>query len=173
VTSFLHWNEKTSTSPSGRHLGLYQSIVTVHIDSGSEFDASTPDSQSVNSKATMILHAIHDVATCVAERGLYLDRWIYVVNAMIYKKAGVLELDELRVIHLFEADFNLLVGLVFGRRTVHNAVDHKKLHPSQFGKKVANAWTLSSPKSCITLLQPTRILLLVSSRATQRHALPG
>jgi hypothetical protein len=54
---------------------------------------------------------------------------------MIYKKAGVLELDELRVIHLFEADFNLLVGLIFGRRTIHNAVDHHRLHPSQFGKK--------------------------------------
>jgi hypothetical protein len=54
---------------------------------------------------------------------------------MIYKKPGVLELDELRVIHLFEADFNLLVGLIFGRRTVHNAVDHKRLHPSQYGKK--------------------------------------
>jgi hypothetical protein len=33
---------------------------------------------------------------------------------MIYEKAGVLELDELRVIHLFEADFNLLIGLLFG-----------------------------------------------------------
>jgi hypothetical protein len=54
---------------------------------------------------------------------------------MIYKKAGALELDELRVIHLFEADFNLLVGLIFGRCTVHNAVDHQLLHPSQFGKK--------------------------------------
>jgi hypothetical protein len=51
------------------------------------------------------------------------------------QKAGVLELDELWVIHLFEADFNLLVGLLFGRRTVHNAVISKRLHPSQFGKK--------------------------------------
>jgi hypothetical protein len=71
----------------------------------------------------------------VAQRGLYLHRWIFVINAMIYKKANVLELDELRVIHLFEADFNLLVGLVFGRRTVHNAVNHQRLHLNQFGKK--------------------------------------
>jgi hypothetical protein len=54
---------------------------------------------------------------------------------MIYKKAGVLALDELRAIHLFEADFNLLIGLIFGCRTIHNAVDHQRLHPSQFGKK--------------------------------------
>jgi hypothetical protein len=34
VTSFLKWNENTSTSPSGRHLGLYNSLVTAHCDSG-------------------------------------------------------------------------------------------------------------------------------------------
>jgi hypothetical protein len=54
---------------------------------------------------------------------------------MIYKKAGVLELDELCVINFFEADFNLLVGIIFGRQTVHNAVDHQRLHLNQFGKK--------------------------------------
>jgi hypothetical protein len=139
VTLFLHWDEKTATSPSGRHLvGLYKSLVTAHIDSGNKFGPQTDDdadTPTVQEKATDVLHAIHAVAVSVAQRSLYLDQWIRVVNAMIYKKAGVLELDKLRVIHLFEADFNLLVTLIFGRRTVHNAVNHQKLHPSQFGKK--------------------------------------
>jgi hypothetical protein len=43
VTSLLHWDEKTSTSPSGRHLGLYKSILTAHIDSGAEFTAHSID----------------------------------------------------------------------------------------------------------------------------------
>jgi hypothetical protein len=34
IGSFLHWNEKTSTSPSWRHLGLYKSLVTAHCNSG-------------------------------------------------------------------------------------------------------------------------------------------
>jgi hypothetical protein len=89
----------------------------------------------IKEKATAILSAIYVLAAGVAKRGLYLKHWILVINVMIYKKAGVLELDKLRVIHLFEADFNLLVGLIFGRRTVHNAVNHQRLHPSQFGKK--------------------------------------
>jgi hypothetical protein len=135
IASFFHWNEQTSTSPSGRHLGLYKSLVTAHFDSGREFQDCDDDGPSIKHKATAVLHAIHQIAAGTAQRGLYLTRWIFVVNAMIYKKAGVLELDELRVIHLFEADFNLLVGLIFGRRTVHNAVDHQLLHPSQFGKK--------------------------------------
>jgi hypothetical protein len=134
ITSFLHWNEKTSTSPSGRHLGLYKSLVTAHCDSGSKF-RDTDDGLSIQEKSTAILQLIHGLATCVAERGLYLEWWIVVVNVMIYKKAGLMELDELRVIHLFEADFNLLVSTIFGHRTVHNAVNSQKLHPSQFGRK--------------------------------------
>ena len=136
IKAFLHWDEKTSTSPSGRHLGLYKSLVTAHCDSGSEFDdAATSQDISTKIQASEILHAIHSVATSVAERGMYLARWIYVLNVMFYKKAGVLELNELRVLHLFEADFNLLVGLIFGRWTVHNAVNTARIHPSQFGKK--------------------------------------
>jgi hypothetical protein len=140
----------STTSPSGRHLGLYKSLVTAHCDSGGEFDgASDKYSLSTKRKATLILQAIHRLAITVAERGLYLTRWIYVINVMIYKKIGVL-----RVIHLFEADFNLLVGLIFGRRTVHNAVDSNRIHPSQFEKKAGNAWTLLLPRSSTTRLPP-------------------
>jgi hypothetical protein len=103
VTSLLHWDEKTSTSPSGRHLGLYKSLVTAHIDSGNEFGhqpGNDDDTPTVQEHATEVLYAIYAAAVSVAQRGLYLDRWIHVVNAMIYKKPGVLELDELCVIQL-------------------------------------------------------------------------
>jgi hypothetical protein len=36
---------------------------------------------------------------------------------------GVIELDKLQVIHLFEADFNLLIRVYFGRRAMHHQVD--------------------------------------------------
>jgi hypothetical protein len=109
---------------------VYKSLLTAHCDSGSEFRDKDEDCLSIQEMSTAILQLIHGLATCVAERGLYLERWIVVVNVMAYKKAGLLELDELRVIHLFEADLNLLVGTIFGRRTVHNAVNSQKLHPS-------------------------------------------
>jgi hypothetical protein len=50
---------------------------------------------------------------------------------MIYKKPGVLELD-LRVIQLFEADFNLIVGLLFGRHAMHHSVDKHLLQTGQY-----------------------------------------
>jgi hypothetical protein len=53
---------------------------------------------------------------------------------MIYKKPGCIELDRLRVIHLFEADFNLFVGILFGRRAMHHSVSQDLLHHGQYGK---------------------------------------
>jgi hypothetical protein len=81
-----------------------------------------------------ILQLIHGLATLAATRGFYLQRWIQVINAMIYKKPGVIELDKLCVIHLFEADFNLLVGVYFGRQAMHHQVDRNLIHQGQFGK---------------------------------------
>jgi hypothetical protein len=84
--------------------------------------------------AEQILLMIHGLASTAAKYGFYLHRWINVVNIMIYKKPGCIELDRLRVIHLFEADFNLMVGILFGRRAMYHQVDHGLLNPSQFGR---------------------------------------
>jgi hypothetical protein len=94
-------------------------------------------------------------------RGQYLLRWIQVINIMIDKKIGVLELDELRVIHLFEADFNLLVGLIFGRSTVHNAVNNQQLHLSQYGKKGGECMD-----AAVSKVENGLVLYLVTSEVT-------
>ena len=85
--------------------------------------------------AMLILKVIHSLASLACLHGFYLARWIIVVNVMIYKKPGVLELDKLRVIHLFEADFNLIAGLIFGCRAMHqHSVDNHLLHTGQYGR---------------------------------------
>jgi hypothetical protein len=135
ISALLHWNEGTSTSPSGRHLGIYKSLLTAFIDSGGEFRTDLDDEGiSVRDKAEDILRVIHGLASAACTHGFYLQRWRYVVNVMIYKKAGCIELDKLRVIHLFEADFNLMVGILFGRRAMHHNVDNHLLHLGQYGR---------------------------------------
>jgi hypothetical protein len=105
ISSFLHWNEQTVTSPSGRHLCLYGALVTAYCNSSGELADLTPDIEtSTQEMAEHILVVIHGLAVTAARHGFYLHRWIQVVNVMIYKKPGCVELDKLRVIHLFEAD---------------------------------------------------------------------
>jgi hypothetical protein len=138
IPALLHWRERTSTSPSGRHLGLYKALATAYCNSSNEFsvlcDDDDPYMGTVQEQAESILRIIHGLASKAAELGFYLRRWLHVVNIMIYKKANCLELDRLRVIHLFEADFNLLVGVLFGRRAMYHQVDNQLLHPGQYGR---------------------------------------
>jgi hypothetical protein len=37
ISASLHWREKTSTSSSGHHLGLYRALITAYIDATGEF----------------------------------------------------------------------------------------------------------------------------------------
>jgi hypothetical protein len=111
-----------STSPSGRHLGHYKLLVNAYEDKN-----MTPETKEV---AREILQLIVDIMDAACNKGFSLVRWTKVVNVMIYKKPGV----KLRVIHLFEADYNLIIGTVFGRRAMYKGVDNNTLHSSQWAQ---------------------------------------
>ena len=51
---------------------------------------------------------------------------------MILKEELNTKIHRLRVIHLYEADYNLLLGVKW-RKLMHHAVDNKLLHNSQYG----------------------------------------
>jgi hypothetical protein len=130
ITDFVEaiqaWNENTTTSPSGRHLGHYKLLVTVFKD---EFAK-----QELKDKAEEILHLFVSLLNLASTKGFALDRWKTVINVMIYKKPGVYLIDRLRVIHLFEADYNFVIGLIFGRRALYSGVEQHTLHPSQWAQ---------------------------------------
>ena len=135
ISGFIHWKEKTSTSPSNRHLGVYIAIATAYIDSGGEFSETYDDNnQSIKNKAEEILIIMHGLCDAALQKGFYLHRWKSVVEIMIYKKPGNIELESLRIINLFEADFNLLIGIVFGRRAMSYQSKNKIIHKDQYGR---------------------------------------
>jgi hypothetical protein len=151
ISGLLHWNETTSTSPSGRHLGLYGALVTAYCNPSGEFSNPSPgDDSTPQEMAEKVLIMIHGLAAAVAKYGFFLHRWIKVVNVMIYKKPGCVELDKLRVIHLFEADLNLMIGILLGRRAMHHQVDNRLLNLAQLGRQVANVKTLPLQRSYTT-----------------------
>jgi hypothetical protein len=130
------WREATSTSPSGRHLGTYKTLLAVYFDKAHEFkELPEPASAlTIQAKAEKILRVIHGLASTAARKGFYLKRWLRVINVMIYKEPGNFKLEKLRVIHLFEADFNITVGILFGRRAMYHAKQHKLIHENQGGR---------------------------------------
>ena len=96
---FRLWRESTSTSPSGRHLGHYKSFVG-------------DDAFVDYLRAQMELPA---------QFGFAPTRWAQALQTMLPKDEGTPKVTRLRVIQLFEADYNFLLRIIWGRRLVWNA----------------------------------------------------
>jgi hypothetical protein len=128
---FRVWRESTSTSPSGIHLGHYKATTGV-------FDDHTPD-RSANSLAEptfsdtiMGYHAL--LLNKAVECGHIFDRWKQVDSCMLEKLPGKPYLHKLRVIHLYEADLNLLLG-IWSRRLTWNGEQANAYNPEQWGSR--------------------------------------
>jgi hypothetical protein len=96
------WKERTSTSPSGRHfLGHYKLLVKIFEDkhAAPELKAATGE----------ILQLMVDIMDLTSNKGFILKRWTKVINVMLYKEPGIYLMKKLRIIHLFEADYNFII----------------------------------------------------------------
>ena len=65
--------------------------------------------------------------------GITLERWSIVTTSMIEKDPGRPHINRLRVIHLYEADYNLMLKILWARRLTWNAHSKHALHPAQAG----------------------------------------
>ena len=108
---FGKWREATSTSPSGRHLGHYKAII----------------------QDPTLLDCLTKFLSITVQRGLSISRWKQAVNVMLEKDPGKPRINRLRIIHLFEADFNLLLKLLWGSRLVKHAAKYNLLNDGQHG----------------------------------------
>jgi hypothetical protein len=107
------WKETTSTSPSGRHLGHYKTAIL--------------DDEVVQLLVDMINFPI--------THGFAPDRWTHSVTPLIEKEEGKPYLTRLRVIHLFEADYNLFLKIIYGRRMVKNGERNHAMNDQQHGSR--------------------------------------
>ena len=107
------WKESTSTSPSGRHLGHYHTAI---LDDD-----------------VAILHT--QLLNLPIANGFAPERWTHSVTPLIEKDSGRPYLTRLRVIHLFEADYNLFLKIIYGRRMVANAEQSQALNDQQHGSR--------------------------------------
>jgi hypothetical protein len=113
ISSVKGWKEATSTSPSGRHLGHYRTAI---LDDD-------------------LVHLHPQLLNLPFQYGFAPDRWTRSVTPLIEKDDGRPYLTRLRVIHLFEADYNLFLKIIFGRRMVKNAELANALNDQQHGSR--------------------------------------
>jgi ribonuclease HI len=124
------WRETTSTSPSGMHLGHHKALLVEFPDEG---DLPLGLGQlSLNAKRLVLLQSQIDLFNYAIRHSYTYQRWHKVATFMIKKDFDSAKIHRLRVIHLYEADLNLLLGVKW-RSLIHHCVDNSLLNPGQFG----------------------------------------
>jgi hypothetical protein len=93
------------------------------------YDEEDPTANISDSILKVYYHIIMTAAKLVKS----LDRWCNVSTCMIEKVKGNPHIDKFRVIHLYEADYNLILKIVWARKTVWSAHNKGRLHEGQAG----------------------------------------
>jgi hypothetical protein len=126
------WKETTSTSPSGRHLGIYKSLFAPGPHSqNNDDDEETEKYHRLRHAQQDIAHVILEIIKYCLETGHILERWKTIVNTMIFKDTGNYKIHRLRVIHIYEADFNLLLAIKW-RQLLQYADQKNLINPGLF-----------------------------------------
>jgi hypothetical protein len=112
---YKHLHEKTSSSPSGRHVGHYKAIATF---------------EDLSEVWAAMMHIPHLA-------GFSPRRWQKVVDVMLEKSPGNSKLHRLRIIALQESDFNQSNRLAVGRLVMHHLEDTMRIPKMQHGSRPA------------------------------------
>ena len=129
IAKFKTWREGTTTSPSGLHLGHYKALVLRH-----DGDLNTDEGKAIESQRKELIRAHVAMINYALQQAYSFDRWKSVVNVMIEKEHGNSKVHRLRVIHLYEADYNFLLQAKW-RTLISNAETRHLLHPGQYGSR--------------------------------------
>ena len=107
--------ETTSTSPSGRHLGHYKSILK-RDGTGKEEHKESVDEIFGTQTALMNIAFKH---------GLSYKRWQNVKTILVEKDPGQPYLHQIRTIQIYESNLKLGIKIIWARRMMWNAVDKR------------------------------------------------
>ncbi|KAI2509153.1 hypothetical protein MHU86_5272 [Fragilaria crotonensis] len=133
------WSESTTTSPSGMHLGHYKTLIARHSYSSDVSDEELEPEfierrDELNFRQQAIRQLRLDLLNYALERGYSFQRWQKVINTILFKDSDNVRLHRTRVIHIYEADFNLFLGIKW-RAAMHQAEDLRILNEGQFGSR--------------------------------------
>ena len=89
------------------------------------------DYEAIDEKRQAIID-LHYLMLCISDNNKYVYKgWKTVVLQMIEKDPGSPKINQLCVIHLYECNLNLLIGLYFRKLSQH-LEDNKLLNPGTY-----------------------------------------
>jgi hypothetical protein len=128
INKLKTWDERTSTSPmTNVHLGHGKSYYADH-----SLEPGSPAEQKFTQFRQKIIEGHVSLLNYSLQFGYSYTRWQNIVNALLEKDIGTPRIHRLRVIHLYEWDYNLLLCVKW-RALWHHVVDNKLLNQACYG----------------------------------------
>ena len=132
VSGWNRMSESTASAPGSGHYGHYKTASLA---------ARLPVDHEDHTKVLADLYA--SMWSLPLLHGFSPKRWQSCVDAILEKIPGKPMLEKLRIIMLYEADFNYVLKLVWGKKLVQNAEKHQSLgecnHGSRAGRQTHDA----------------------------------
>ena len=153
------WRETTTTSPSGRHLGHYKALFIKPLPNTEPEEPSQP---TFGDKQIFIRQSILAIINFCIRTGHSLERWKTIVNTMIFKETGNYKINRLRVIHIYEADFNLLLAVKW-RQLIQHAEKSGTINEGLFGGRPGRE------AQSLTFLEELKYDISILTRRTLFH----
>ena len=124
------WLERTSTSPlTGVHLGHAKAYIAY---SGINPDTNPQEYDTFCKARNKIIEGHVTLLNYALQFGHSYPRWKRIVNSMLEKDPGKPRIHRLRVIHLYEWDFNLLLCVKW-RKLLHHICDNNLVNQACYG----------------------------------------
>ena len=120
------WKEKTTTSPSGNHLGHLYSLLAPDGTKDSD------DEKSTSSLADNILKLHLEMLNLAIQRGYALKRWKNIVMFVLEKDSGKPKLHWLCNICLYKANYNFALKLLWSKRLIPHVECHKMINTAEW-----------------------------------------
>ena len=127
------WNENTTSSPSGLHLGHYKALIARHKYSDDE-DEDFDKRAEWNHMQQELLTLHVTLLNYALERGYSYSRWQSIINMILFKDEDKVKIHRTGVIHIYEADYNLMLGLKW-RVALYQAEALQLLNQGQYGSR--------------------------------------
>ena len=133
LSKLKSWRESTATSPSGLHLGgHYKAMVSRHSHSDDTDDLTLK--HNLDQIQSDLLHVHLTMINYNLLRGYSYSRWQQVVNTMLLKEPGNYRIHRTRVIHIYKADYNLVLGLKW-KEALYESEREGTLNDGQYGSR--------------------------------------